>query len=901
MKKIPANPFVLVDGSSYLFRAFYALPPLTAANGQQTGAIFGVANMLRKLITEFNPQHMAVTFDAKEKNFRHSLYVEYKSNREVMPDELAKQIQPLQDLIKAMGIQVIVLPGVEADDVIGSLTKKAEAQGLFTVIATGDKDLAQLVNDHVVLINTMSDTILDTQGVKEKFLVSPNEIVDYLTLTGDPVDNIPGVPKVGPKTAVKWLEEYGNLDGVIANAEHITGKVGENLRATLSLLPLYKQLTTVKTDLDLPYSPMQLQRQPADHSKLIPLLQVLDFKKWLQELVDPVELMQEKEPRSQKQEYTTILTPAALEEWLAKLQQANLIAIDTETTSLDYLKAELVGISFAIQPNQAAYVPVAHDYAGAPAQLERDFVLAKLQVILEDPTLAKVGHNLKYDMHIFANYNITLRGTLYDTMLESYVIDSTASRHDLDTLAKKYLSYDTITFEQVAGRGAKQKTFNQISIEEATPYAAEDADVTLQLHEILYTQLQDIPSLLSVFTSLEMALVPVLLAMERQGVLINSSELHQQSIAIAKRLIELEEQAYHMAGEKFNLNSPKQLQEILYNKLSLPVLQNTPTGQPSTAEAVLQDLALDYPLPKLILEYRSLSKLKSTYTDSLPMQINSNTGRVHTSYNQAVTATGRLSSTDPNLQNIPVRTEEGRKIRSAFIAAPGYKIMSADYSQIELRIMAHLSEEPVLLTAFAKGIDIHRITAAEVFNVQVEDVSAEQRRRAKAINFGLLYGMSGFGLAKQLGIGNREAEQYVAFYFARFPLVKKFLQETREFAATHGFVETLFGRRLYLPEIRSKNPILRKAAERAAINAPMQGGQADIIKKAMIDINAWRVASGIDSHMLMQVHDELVFEVPVEHLQTVQHNIVHLMTSAATLKVALEVGVGIGDNWEEAH
>jgi DNA polymerase-1 len=796
-----------------------------------------------------------------------------------------------------MGIQVIVIPGVEADDIIGSLAKQAQSQGLFTIISTGDKDLAQLVNANIILINTMSDTILDVSGVVEKFLVKPEQIVDYLSLIGDQVDNIPGVPKVGPKTAIKWLELYSDLDGIIANAENITGKVGEYLRATIHLLPLYKELTTIKTDVSLPYRLEQLLIQPQDESKLKSILHTLEFKKWLQELnglIDsPLTVV--------NKEYSIILTQQSLQEWLEKLKQARLIAIDTETTSLDYLEAKIVGVSFAIESNKAAYIPVAHEYDGAPLQLDRNYVLANLKLILEDPNIAKVGHNLKYDMHIFANYGITLQGKLYDTMLESYVLDSVGSRHDLDTLAKKNLNYTTITFEQVAGKGAKQKNFSQVIIEEAGPYAAEDADITLQLHNVLYEQLQDIPALQEVFTSLEMALLPVLLTMERQGVLIDAKVLQQQSVVIAKRLLEIEQQVYSLAGEEFNLNSPKQLQEILYDKLHLPVLQKTPTGQPSTAEAVLQELALDFPLPKLILEYRSLSKLKSTYTDSLPLQINNTTGRIHTSYHQAVTTTGRLSSTDPNLQNIPVRTEEGRKIRSAFIASPGYKILSADYSQIELRIMAHLSEDPVLLSAFAKGIDIHKITAAEVFNVNVSDVSSEQRRRAKAINFGLLYGMSAFGLAKQLDIEKKDAEQYVDFYFAKFPMVKTFLDKTKEFATKHGYVETLFGRRLYLPDIRAKNMVQRRAAERAAINAPMQGGQADIIKKAMIDIHAWQKTSGINFHMLMQVHDELVFEVPIDQIAIVRSHLLQLMTNAAQLKVELVVSVGIGNNWEEAH
>lgn len=897
MDNIPKDPFVVVDGSSYLFRAFYALPPLSTANGQQTGAIYGVVNMLRKLISEFKPTRMAVIFDAKEKTFRHDMYDRYKANREKMPDELAEQILPLQELIMALGLPVIVVPGVEADDVIGTLAHQAEAQGLFTVVSTGDKDLAQLVTEKIVLINTMTDTILNIKAVKEKFLLEPHQFVDYLSLTGDPIDNIPGVPKVGPKTAIKWLETYGDLAGILANAANISGKVGENLRASLAVLPLYKALATIKTDVALPYTPQQLFIKDPDNIKLKIMFKDLDFKKWLQELAEPA--LQEQIVANKQ--YEAILTKEKFEHWLHKLKTAKLFAVDTETTSLDYINAKIVGVSFAVEPNHAAYIPLAHDYEGAPQQLDMQYVLDNLKLVLADPHIAKVGHNLKYDMHIFANYGIHLQGVLYDTMLASYILDSNGSRHDLDTLAKKYLAYDTTTFEQVAGKGAKQISFNQVHLEQASPYAAEDADITLQLHQQLWPQLQNIPALQDVFINIEMALLPVLLVMERQGVLIDANLLNTQSMEIEKRLIELEQQGHVLANTVFNLNSPKQLQEVFFDKLGLPVLQKTPTGQPSTAEAVLQELALDFPLPKLILEYRSLSKLKSTYTDRLPMQINSITGRVHTSYQQAVAATGRLSSTDPNLQNIPIRTEEGRKIRSAFIAGKGNKILSADYSQIELRIMAHLSEDPVLLAAFAKGVDIHKVTAAEVFSTNIAEVSQEQRRRAKAINFGLLYGMSAFGLAKQLGIERKDAEQYVDFYFAKFPGVKIFLEKTRKFASQHGFVETLFGRRLYLPDINSKNMMQRKAAERAAINAPMQGGQADIIKKAMINIDAWRKTSSLSFNMIMQVHDELIFEVPVHELEEVKTKVTMLMSNAAKLKVDLAVSVGIGDNWDEAH
>lgn len=840
---------------------------------------------------------MAVVFDAKEKTFRHNMFPEYKANRTQMPAELAEQIQPLHQLIKALGIPLIVVPGVEADDIIGTLALQAERAGLFTVISTGDKDLAQLVNKNIILINTMHDTVLDEKGVLEKFSVPPHKIVDYLTLIGDQVDNIPGVPKVGPKTALKWLETYGDLNGVIAAADQISGKIGENLRAALDLLPLYKELVTIKTDVELKDDPLQLQLVAKDAVTVQELLEQLEFKKWAQEVNSETPTPS---PVATKQ-YRTILTVTALQDLVKELSACKIFAFDTETTSLDYMQAKLVGLSFASAENTAAYIPVGHDYQGAPAQLELQYVLDVLQPVFHATAIAKVGHNLKYDLHVLTNYGVTVAGQLYDTMLESYVLASTATKHNLDSLAAKHLAYTTITFEEVAGKGAKQKTFNLVEIEQAAPYAAEDADVTLQLHKHFWPQLQAEPSLTKVFTTIEMPLLSVLLAMERRGVLIDAKVLQQQSLELGQRLQQLEQQAYILADAEFNLNSPKQLQEVLYGKLKLPILQKTPTGQPSTAESTLQELALDFPLPKIILEYRSLSKLKSTYTDSLPLQINPTSGRVHTSYQQAVTATGRLSSTDPNLQNIPIRSEEGKRIRAAFIAAPGYKILSADYSQIELRIMAHLSGDKGLITAFQQGIDVHKVTAAEVFNVPLAEVTEEQRRRAKAINFGLIYGMSAFGLANQLGIERKEAEQYVDFYFAKFPGVKTYMETTRAFALEHGYVETLFGRRLYLPDIKSSNMMQRKAAERAAINAPMQGGQADIIKIAMINLAAWQRENSIDMHMLMQVHDELIFEVPLDKIEEIQPNIVRLMNNAAKLEVELQVSIGVGDNWQQAH
>lgn len=888
---IPKNPFVLVDGSSYLFRAFHAMPPLTNSKGQPTGAIYGVINMLRKLLNDYNPEFIGVVFDCKEKTFRHEVFPAYKANRTVMPDELAVQIQPLHEIIRAMGLPLIAIPGVEADDVIGTLAKQAQGAGLFTLISTGDKDMTQLVEDRIILVNTMSDTILDREGVIEKFCVTPEQMVDYLSLIGDSSDNIPGVYKVGPKTAAKWLETYGSIDNLVCHAAEISGKVGDNLRAAIKDLPLFKKLITILLDVALEQTPKQLHRVEPDHAKLQGLYTELGFKSWITPDFRPIV----------KADYKLITNKSDFKVWLEKLSAAKTFAFDTETTSLNYIDAKLVGISFAVEANHAAYVPVGHDYIDAPEQLDLDYALAAIKPLLEDPDRVKICHNLKYDLEIMANYGININGANFDTMLASYVLNSVASRHNMDVLALEHLQKQTITFEDVAGKGAKQVTFNNVELAKAAEYAAEDADVTFQLYEKFAPRLNAIPSLLSVFTELEMPLVPVLAAMERRGVLIDADLLHKQSQELGETLHKLEQEAYILAGEEFNLGSPKQLQEILFFKLKLPVIEKTPTGQPSTGEPVLQELAHEYLLPKIILEHRSLSKLKSTYTDKLPLQINPSTGRVHTSYQQAVTATGRLSSTDPNLQNIPVRTNEGKRIRAAFIAAPGYKIVSADYSQIELRIMAHLSGDQSLLDTFAQGLDVHRATASEVFGVPKDQVTDDQRRHAKAINFGLIYGMSAFGLAKQLGIDRAEAEKYIETYFTRFPGVKNYMESTRNLAAEQGYVETLYGRRLYLPDIRSSKVMLRKAAERAAINAPLQGAQSDIIKRAMINVHSWLQTSAPDAYMIMQVHDELVFEVPEDKIASYASTIATIMADAAQLRVHLDVGVDIGDNWDEAH
>jgi DNA polymerase-1 len=894
------KPLILVDGSSYLYRAFHALPALNNSQGQPTGAIYGVIAMLRRLLTQYSPSHMAVVFDAKGKTFRNDLYADYKAHRPAMPSELRQQIEPLHAIIQAMGIPILVIPGVEADDVIGTLAMQARAQGMYTLISTGDKDMAQLVCQEVSIINTMSNSTLDEAAVLAKFGIRVAQIVDYFALVGDSVDNVPGVPNVGPKTAAKWLAIYGDLDTLMAKAHEISGKVGDNLRNALTMLPLARELVTIKCDVPLPMGPADLTLTQPIQASLADWYKRLEFKSWLAESLEQAE-QAEVDIQRLPTRYETILDKVRFEQWLTRLEAADLFAFDTETTSLDYMQARLVGVSFAIEPHEAAYLPFGHDYLDAPEQLEQSYVLSRLKPLLEDRRKKIIGHNLKYDAAVLANHGICLTGIAFDSMLESYVLNSTANRHDMDSLALKHLGYKTTTFTDLAGKGAKQLTFNQIPIEQAAPYAAEDADITLQLHQKLWPQIQEHSGLQLVFEALEMPMLSILSRIERHGVLIDSQLLRKQSEELAKRLLQLEEETYALAGQMFNLGSPKQLQEILYTKLGLPVLEKTPTGQPSTAENVLQELALSYPLPKLILSYRSLSKLKSTYTDKLPEQINPMTGRVHTSYNQAVVATGRLSSTDPNLQNIPVRTEEGRRVRQAFIAPVGYKIMAADYSQIELRIMAHLSQDSGLLTAFAQNLDIHKATAAEIFSVKVDEVTHLQRRSAKAINFGLIYGMSAFGLAKQLGIGRNEAQFYIERYFARYPGVRDYMETTRLNAKKLGYVETLFGRRLYVPDIQARNIQRQRAAERIAINAPMQGTAADIIKAAMIATESGLAKAKLDGRMVMQVHDELVFEIAEAEVDNARELIRQCMSEAAKLSVPLIVDIGVGANWDEAH
>ncbi len=897
-----SSPFILVDGSSYLYRAFHAMPNLTNSAGDYTGAVYGVINMLRKLLKDYDPEYMAVVFDAKGKTFRDDIYKEYKANRPPMPPELSKQIDPLHQLVKAMGIPILVIEGVEADDVIGTLAKEATEEKMDTLISTGDKDMAQLVNEHITLMDTMKNAFLDREGVIEKFGLPPERIVDYLALMGDKSDNIPGVANVGPKTAAKWLEQYGSLDGIKEHADEIKGKAGDNLRASLEQLPLSQQLATIKCDVDLDLKPTDLKRQPPNEKELIDILSRLEFKTWLSEALSQDDSQTGADSTETKsQQYQTIFTKQELTDWIARLKKAPLFAFDTETTDLDYMKAELVGVSFAINENEAAYVPVAHDYEGAPQQLSRDELLQQLKPLLEDSRQYKLGQHLKYDMNVLAHYDIELDGIAHDTMLQSYVLDSTATRHDMDSLALKYLGCNTIHFEDIAGKGKNQLTFNQIDIEKAAPYAAEDADITLRLHHTLWPKLEAEPELKWLYENIEVPLVPVLSRIERNGVYIDVDMLGKQSKQLEKSIATLEKEAFDMAGEEFNISSPKQIQAILFEKLGLPVLKKTPKGQPSTAEDVLQELALDYPLPKLILEHRSLAKLKSTYTDKLPLQVADKTQRIHTSYHQATASTGRLASKDPNLQNIPIRTEEGRRIRQAFIAPDGYKIIAADYSQIELRIMAHLSGDKGLLTAFAEGVDVHRATAAEVFGTTPDQVSNEERRRAKAINFGLIYGMSAFGLGKQLGITRTEAQQYVDLYFERYPGVKAFMDNTREQAREIGYVKTVFGRRLYLPDINHSNTQRRQYAERTAINAPMQGTAADIIKLAMINTDQWIRDSKLDIKMIMQVHDELVFEVRESEVANASKEIARCMESVADLNVPLQVDVGVGANWDEAH
>lgn len=911
--KLLSNPLVLVDGSSYLFRAYHVpyLQALSTSYGQPTGAITGVLNMIKSLQKDYPSGNIVVVFDAKGKTFRNDMYSEYKANRPPMPDDLRTQIAPLHEIIEAMGLPLLVIEGVEADDVIGTLANQASKLGMETVISTGDKDMAQLVTAHVRLINTMTNVEMDEAGVEEKFAVRPDQIIDYLALMGDKVDNIPGVDKCGPKTAAKWLAEHGTLEQVMANAGSVKGKVGEHLRNALSHLPLSYELATIRLDVDLPENVQEIKPTEADFEKLIALSSQFELKRLLtetQQKLKQTSTTQSKVPEKQNEQkfdtnnYQTILTQTDFDVWLEKLKAADLFAFDTETTSLNYMDAELVGVSFSVSEGEAAYLPVAHDYLDAPEQLDRAHVLTSLKSLLENPEIKKVGQNLKYDKNILANYDINLQGIAFDTMLESYVLNSVATRHDMNSLAETYLGQTTIHFEDIAGKGAKQITFNQIPLDKAAPYAAEDADITLRLHKVIWQKLSEEKDLVNVFKEIELPLSPVLAKMEQFGVLIDSQKLAQQSQDLAVRILELEKEVHTLAGEEFNLSSPKQLQEILYKKMDLPVLKKTPKGAPSTAEEVLQELAINYPLPKLLMEYRGLSKLKNTYTDKLPKMINARTGRVHTSYHQAITATGRLSSTEPNLQNIPIRTEEGRRVRQAFIAREGYKIVAADYSQIELRIMAHLSSDKGLLNAFATGQDIHTATASEVFDTSLKEVSIEQRRNAKAINFGLIYGMSAFGLSKQLNIPRYDAQKYMDLYFERYPSVLTYMEDTRQVAKEKGYVSTVFGRRLYLPEINASNGLRRKGAERAAINAPMQGTAADIIKKAMLAVDEWIDTLPIDEvRMIMQVHDELVFEIKEHKLTEHKNKIISLMEQAVQLDVPLTVEAGIGENWDEAH
>lgn len=909
------TPLVLVDGSSYLYRAFHALPPLSNSKGKPTGAVKGVIAMLRRLLKDLPDSAIVVVFDAKGKTFRDELYAEYKSHRPPMPDELRDQIPPIHAIIEAMGLPLVVVEGVEADDVIGTLAAQNSSAGRQVIISTGDKDMAQLVNEQITLVNTMTDTTLDRAGVKEKFGVPPELIIDYLALVGDKSDNIPGVPGVGEKTALALLNELGDMDAIYANLEKVrtlafrgAKKMPEKLGEHKDDAYLSRLLATIKLDVALDFGSKDLESKEANKEALLALFREMEFKGWLDELLSEDTAKEKNDPDtaqaeggSQTRQYQVVLHQDDFNNWLARLKNAELFAFDTETTSLDYMQAELVGMSFAVEPGEAAYVPLAHDYLGAPRQLDRDGVLAQLKPLLEDPSVSKVGQNLKYDASVLARYNIRLRGIDYDTMLESYVIDSVGSRHDMDTLALKYLGEKTTHFQDIAGKGAGQLTFNQIDLAQAGPYAAEDADITLRLHQTLWPKLEREPSLRSVFETIEIPLLPVISHMERNGVRVDTALLGRHSEELGLRIGELEQQVHEMAGEAFNLGSPKQLGVILFEKLGLPVIKKTPKGQPSTAEEVLQELALDYPLPQRVLEYRSLSKLKSTYTDKLPGMVDPDTGRIHTSYHQAVTATGRLSSSDPNLQNIPIRTDEGRRIRQAFVAEQGNKLLAADYSQIELRIMAHLSGDEGLCRAFAEGLDVHKATAAEVFGVGLDEVTTEQRRNAKAINFGLIYGMSAFGLARQLNLGRNQAQDYIDLYFARYPGVKAYMDATREAAAAKGYVETLFGRRLYLPEINARNGMRRQAAERTAINAPMQGTAADIIKRAMIAVDQWLEQGKSQARLVMQVHDELVVELPEAELEEVTNKLADLMSGAAELLVPLVVDVGVGDNWDQAH
>ncbi|MBA8882687.1 DNA polymerase I [Dokdonella fugitiva] len=920
---------VLIDGSSYLYRAFHALPPLTNAAGEPTGALFGVVNMLRTILKQ-RPDYVAFVADAPGRTFRDDLYAEYKANRQAMPDDLLAQVEPMHAIVGALGFPILRVDGVEADDVIGTLARRAVAEGIDVTISTGDKDFAQLVMPGIELVNTMTNTTLDAAAVFDKFGVRPDQIVDYLALMGDSIDNIPGVEKCGPKTAAKWLAQYGSLDEVIAHAHEVGGKIGENLRKALPQLPLSRQLATIRTDVPLAQGPRDLHLRERDTDALRELYRRYEFNAALKELdagtepaaraapdLPAAELPQRREfgvrgispppvPSTDPEligpgRYELVTTEAQLDGWLAKLATAGLVAFDSETDSLDPLQARIVGVSIAAAPREGAYIPLAHDYPGAPAQLDAAHVLARLKPLLEDATRPKVGQHAKYDINVLSTHGIALRGVAHDTMLESYVLNSTASRHDMDTLAKRHLGYETVPYEQVAGRGAKQIPFSQVDLDTACRYAAEDADVTLRLHRALWAKLEAEPRLRHVYETIEMPLVPVLARMEQRGVLVDTVALKQQSHELARRMHEINERAHAIAGRSFSLDSPKQLQAILFDELKLPALMKTPSGQPSTNEEALEAIADQHELPRLILDYRGLAKLRSTYTEKLADNVNPRTGRVHTSYNQATAATGRLSSVEPNLQNIPIRTEEGRRIRQAFVAPPGWKVVAADYSQIELRIMAHLSGDPGLLAAFHGNQDVHRATAAEVFGLPLEQVDANQRRAAKAINFGLMYGMSAFGLARQLGVGRGEAQDYMARYFSRYPGVRDFMERVREQAHRDGWVETVFGRRLHLDYIHSRNAAQRAGAERAAINAPMQGTAADIIKRAMISVDAWLLEHQDAAHMLMQVHDELVFEVRAEAVDAIVAGVRERMAGAAELAVPLVVDVGVGANWDEAH
>ena len=932
MPTIAPNPLVLVDGSSYLYRAFHAFPPLTNSAGEPTGAMYGVLNMLTSLISQVQPSHIAVVFDAKGKTFRDEMFEQYKSHRPPMPDDLRKQIQPLHDIIRALGIPLLVIEGVEADDVIGTLAVEASKANQKVLISTGDKDMAQLVDDNIMLINTMNNTLLDREAVIEKYGIPPELIIDYLALMGDSADNIPGVAGVGEKTAIGLLQGIGSMAEIYANLDKVAElpirgakKLGDKLLAEKEMADLSYRLATIKTDVALDITPEQLTLGASNNDQLTEYFGRYEFKRWLNEVMNGADSITNNNEQPTKinhyqatpalaqdnsdealpaiqidrSRYETLLTEADLNRWVEKLKQAKLFALDTETDNLDYMAANLVGISFALENGEAAYLPLQLDYLGAPKTLEKTTALSLLKPVLENPAIQKVGQNFKYDLTIFARNGIDVQGVAFDTMLESYVLNSTG-RHNMDDLAKRYLGHQTISFEEIAGKGKNQLTFNQIPLEQAAEYAAEDADVTMKLQQVLWEKLSKEPTLEKLFKEMELPLLGVLSRMERRGVLIDSDALFLQSNEIANRLSELEEQAYVLAGQPFNLASTKQLQEILFDKLGLPVIQKTPKGAPSTNEEVLEELAFSHELPKVLVEHRGLSKLKSTYTDKLPQMVNPQTGRVHTSYHQAVTATGRLSSSDPNLQNIPIRNEEGRRIRQAFIAREGFTVVAADYSQIELRIMAHLSQDQGLINAFTQGKDIHRSTAAEIFGIALDEVTSEQRRNAKAINFGLIYGMSAFGLSRQLGIGRADAQSYMDLYFKRYPGVQTFMHDIREKAKAQGYVETLFGRRLYLPDINSSNGMRRKAAERVAINAPMQGTAADIIKRAMIQLDQ-KLQNDPDIAMIMQVHDELVFEVRSEKVAFYSELIKTQMESAADLVVPLIVEVGQGTNWDEAH